>query len=102
MTSWVLEGSVTKIGRVALRHLALSVTMLTACAHPTPPPATTAQAPAAFEPAPTPHTRPLPRSSTVGALEIPLPPKMPLGTGAVPVGGGGVRGSVVTGLRESF
>ena len=42
------------------------------------------------------------RGGTVGRLETPIPPKMPLGTGAVPVGGGVARGSVVTGFREAF
>ncbi len=42
------------------------------------------------------------QDSTPGSLEIPLPPKMPLGTGAVPVSSSPVRGSLVTGLKESF
>ncbi len=67
--------------------------------------APTAPEPAAhvgkFEPAPTPRLR-YGRPGVVGALEIPLPPKMPLGTGAVPVGNGPFRGSIVTGVRQSF
>jgi hypothetical protein len=42
------------------------------------------------------------RRTTTGSLELPLPPKMPLGTGAVPVSSSPVRGSVVTGFKESF
>ena len=40
--------------------------------------------------------------SNVGALELPIPPKMPLGTGAVPVSNSPVRGSIVTGFHEAF
>lgn len=49
-----------------------------------------------------PHVQYGRRSSTAGALEVPIPPKMPLGTGAVPVSGNPVRGSVVTGFKTSF
>ena len=42
------------------------------------------------------------RNSSTGALEIPIPPKMPLGTGAVPVSGSPARGSIVSGFKESF
>lgn len=57
---------------------------------------------ARFEPAPMPHVQYRRPGSTVGAFEVPIPPKMPLGTGAVPVSGGAVRGSIVTGLKRSF
>jgi len=74
------------------------------CAKPPPdPPPPNPRAPAArLEPAPRPFVWAGRRGGTAGSLEIPLPPKMPLGTGAVPVSGGAVRGSVVTGFRESF
>jgi len=57
--------------------------------------------PARYDPAPTPRVHP--RSGSVaGALELPIPFKMPPGTGAVPVGAGAVRGSIVSGFRGSF
>lgn len=59
------------------------------------------QADARFEPAPMPRVRAV-RPGSRSVLEIPIPPKMPLGSGAVPVSGGPVRGSVVTGLKQSF
>ena len=49
-----------------------------------------------------PHTIYVRRGAGLGALELPLPPKMPAGTGAVPVGNGAVRGSIVTELKTSF
>ncbi len=49
-----------------------------------------------------PHAPYVRRSSTLGALEMPIPPKMPLGTGAVPVSSSAFRGSIVTGVRQSF
>ena len=82
--------------------LALPVLALTACAAEPPPLPRTGQAAAKFEPAPMPHAPYVRRSGTVGALEMPIPPKMPLGTGAVPVSGSAFRGSIVTGVRSSF
>lgn len=82
--------------------LALPVLALSACGAEQPPPSRTGQAAAKFEPAPMPHAPYVRRSSTLGALEIPIPPKMPLGTGAVPVSGGSFRGSIVTGVRQNF
>lgn len=82
--------------------LALPVLALTACGTEPPPTPRTGQAASKFEPAPTPHGPYVRRSSTLGALEMPIPPKMPLGTGAVPVSGSSFRGSVVTGVRQSF
>lgn len=68
------------------------------------PPAAVASGPAhpRFDSAPMPFVRYGRQETTAGSLEIPLPPKMPLGTGAVPVSSSPVRGSVVTGLKESF
>ncbi len=60
------------------------------------------QASAAFEPAPMPFVRYGPRGSTVSVPGLPVPPKMPPGTGAVPVSSSSFRGAVSTGLRESF
>ena len=69
---------------------------------PPPPQAPAAPANARFEPAPTP-SGPYPRrGSGIGSLEMPIPPKMPLGTGAVPVSNSAARGSIVTGIRQSF
>ena len=80
----------------------LPVLALAACGAEPPQPPRTGQAAAIFEPAPTPHAPYVRRGSTLGALEIPIPPKMPLGTGAVPVSGSSFRGSIVTGVRRSF
>jgi len=33
---------------------------------------------------------------------MPIPPKMPLGTGVVPVSSSAFRGSIVSGVRQSF
>ena len=43
-----------------------------------------------------------PRDPSFGALELPIPPKMPPGTGAVPVSGSPFRGSIVSGFHEAF
>ncbi len=83
-------------------YLAVLIPVLTACAADPPISAATSQQNAKFEHAPMPFVHYTPRSSTVGALEIPIPPKMPPGTGAVPVSSSPFRGSIVTGLRESF
>jgi len=83
-------------------RLCAALLALAACQAAPPPPAAAGQAAAKFEPAPMPHVPAPRRPGMVGALEIPLPPKMPLGTGAVPVSNGPVRGSVVTGIRSSF
>lgn len=82
--------------------LTLPVLALTACGAEPPPPPRTGQAAAKFEPAPMPHAPYVRRSGTLGAFEIPIPPKMPLGTGAVPVSGSSFRGSIVTGVRQAF
>lgn len=82
--------------------LALPVLALAACGAEQAPPPRTGQAAAKFEPAPMPHAPYVRRSGTLGALEIPIPPKMPLGTGAVPVSSSSFRGSIVTGVRQSF
>jgi hypothetical protein len=88
-------------------RLAVIVPLLTACAA-TGPASPASQASVAspshekFEPAPMPFVRYQPPGSTVGALEIPIPPKMPPGTGAVPVSNSPFRGAIVTGIRESF
>lgn len=73
-----------------------------ACADARPDPVTPPPLTSKLEPAPLPHGTYVRRGGTVGALELPIPPKMPLGTGAVPVSGSPARGSVVTGFREAF
>lgn len=82
--------------------LALPVLALTACGAELLPTPRTGQADAKFEPAPMPHAPYARRGSTLGALEMPIPPKMPLGTGAVPVSSSVFRGFIVTGVRQSF
>ena len=81
--------------------LALPVLLLAACRAEPPAASRTGQADLKFEPAPMPHVPAVRRGGTLGALDS-LPPKMPLGTGALPVSGSAVRGSVVTGVRQSF
>lgn len=49
-----------------------------------------------------PHVQYVRRAGTPGSLEAVIPQKMPAGTGAVPVSNSPVRGSIVTGLKESF
>ena len=44
----------------------------------------------------------VPRTGPTGALELPIPPKMPPGTGAVPVSSSPTRGSIVSGFKENF
>ena len=67
-----------------------------------PPPAPgPAEATGRFEPAPMPSVQ-VRRTSTVGSLEIPIGPKQPPGTGAVPVSSSPFRGSLVTGIKEAF
>jgi len=84
------------------------IPLLAACATvpPAPPAASQRGAktePAAkFELAPMPFVHYRPSDSTLGVLEIPIPPKMPPGTGAVPVSGSPFRGSIVTGFHEAF
>ncbi len=76
---------------------------LTACAAaPQDPAAASAPANAKFEPAPTPSGPYARRGGNIGSLEMPIPPKMPPGTGAVPVSNSAARGSIVTGIRQSF
>lgn len=82
--------------------LTLPVLLLAACGAEPPVTPRTGQANPKFEPAPMPHVPYVRRGSALGALELPLPPKMPPGTGAVPVSGSAVRGSSVTGVRRSF
>ena len=83
--------------------LILPILALTACGRELPAAArATGQTDAKFEPAPMPNSPSVRRGCTLGALEMPIPPKMPLGTGAVPVSGSPVRGSIVTGVRRSF
>ena len=74
--------------------------LLTACAPP-PAPEPSTQANRHFDAAPMPFVR-YGQRGTAGALELPIPPKMPLGTSAVPVSNSPARGSIVTGLREAF
>ena len=79
----------------------LALLILAACTNP--PPAPVAAAPGAkFEPAPMPFVQYRRQTSPYGALELPIPPKMPPGTGAVPVSSSPVRGSIVTGFHEAF
>lgn len=80
--------------------LAALLALLAACA-PTPPPAPV-QAGAKFEPAPMPFVTYRRAGSTTGVLELPIPPKMPPGTGAVPVSSSSFRGAIVSGFKESF
>ena len=82
--------------------LVLPILVVTACAADPPASARPRQTDAQFEPAPMPHVQYGRRGSAVGALEVPIPPKMPLGTGAVPVSGSPVRGSIVTGFKKGF
>ncbi len=82
--------------------LRIVMLMLMAGCTPPAPVMEAASEPKKFEPAPTPRLRYGRPGVVAGALEIPLPPKMPLGTGAVPVGNGPFRGSIVTGVRQSF
>lgn len=85
----------------ALGSVLVAMLAVTACSADPKTPTPAGQSEARFEPAPTPRVRAL-RPGSRGALEIPIPPKMPLGSGAVPVSGGPVRGSVVTGFKQSF
>ena len=82
--------------------IALLISTLTACAADPPGVAGAGRPTARFDPAPMPFVRYGPRGSTVGALEIPIPPKMPPGTGAVPVSNSPFRGAIVTGYKGSF
>ena len=84
--------------RTPIRLLALLI--LTSCASP-PPPAAPALG-AHFDPAPMPFVQYHRQTRGYGALELPIPPKMPPGTGAVPVSSSPVRGSIVTGFHEAF
>lgn len=82
-----------------IRSCLLLCALLGACAAEPPVPAPTPHA--RFDPAPMPFVH-AGRPGTVGALEMPIPPKMPLGTGAVPVSGGVARGAVVSGFKTNF
>ena len=82
--------------------LALLVSLLTACAADPPVSAGAGQPKVRFDPAPMPFVQYGRRASTVGSLAIPVPPKMPPGTGAVPVSNSPFRGSFATGFKESF
>jgi hypothetical protein len=82
--------------------VALSSVLLGGCAT-TQPVTTDANTPRPhFDPAPMPFVQYSRRGGTTGGLEMPIPPKMPLGTGAVPVSSSPVRGSIVSGVREAF
>ena len=82
--------------------LVLLLQILAACT-PDAPVATAANPThARFEPAPMPSVILVRRGSAAGSLEIPIPAKAPPDTGAVPVSSSPARGSVVTGLKESF
>ena len=83
----------------AARLLALLI--LTGCASPPPAPAPV-ELGRHFDPAPMPFVPYRRAGSTVGSLELPIPPKMPIGMGAVPVSNSPVRGSIVTGFHEAF
>ena len=89
---------------IALRRLCPVLLVLVVAACGAEPPVALRGVPsdAKYEPAPVPHGPYVRRGGTLGAFEMPVPPKMPLGTGAVPVSGSPVRGSIVTGLRQSF
>jgi hypothetical protein len=78
------------------------IPLVTACAATPPSPPAPSQTSAKFEPAPMPFVHYRQSNSTFGALEIPIPPKMPPGTGAVPVSNSPFRGSIVTGFHEAF
>lgn len=60
------------------------------------------QTSARFEPAPVPHGGYRGQGGVVRVYDAALPPKMPLGTGAVPGSNSPVRGSVMTGWKQSF
>jgi hypothetical protein len=79
--------------------LVLLIPVLTACAADPPIAAATAPADAKFEPAPMSFAPYPPRLAVLGS---PVPPKMPPGTGAVPISGSSFRGAVVTGFGQSF
>ena len=85
------------------RSAVLMVAMLAGCASE-PPAATQAlrASAARFDPAPMPFVQYQRHDSTVGSLEIPILPKAPPGTGAVPVSNSPFRGSIVSGFKESF
>ncbi len=82
--------------------LALVLPSLAACAPDALAPTAANLTHARFEPAPLPSVILVRRGSAGGALEIPIPDKAPPDTGAVPVSSSPARGSVVTGLKESF
>lgn len=84
------------------RPALLAAVILAGCAAPQPAPQASGGPSPHYEPAPIPSVGAPRRPGMVGALEMPLPPKMPLGTGAVPVGGGVARGSIVTGIGARF
>ncbi len=85
----------------ALPFLMTLIALLSACAA-NPPPVASFPPPAAatFDPAPMPFVRYQHQASP--SLEYVIPPKMPPGTGAVPVSSSPVRGSIVTGFTEGF
>lgn len=83
-------------------RIALTGLLLLAACTPKPPAPDPAPSPTAkLEPAPIPHGGTIRRGPT-NVLEMPIPPKMPIGTGAVPVSSSPVRGSVTTGYRGAF
>ena len=85
-----------------LRCLGLVCLALVAGCSATQPVAAVGGASGPFEPVPSPYLSRPPAPSTTGSLEIPFLPKAPPGTGAVPVSNSLFRGSLVTGLKESF
>ena len=89
---------------VPSRHyrIALLISLLSGCAGEPPAPANAGPAAATFDPAPMPFVRYQRQPSTVGSLEIPILPKAPPGTGAVPVSSSPIRGSIVSGFKQNF
>ncbi len=83
-------------------YIAMLIPLVSACAASPPPMPAPSQPIAKFEPAPMPFVHYRPSNGTFGVLEIPIPPKMPPGTGAVPVSNSPFRGSIVTGFHEAF
>ena len=73
----------------------LALLLVSACAT-TPPAPTSPLVAEKFDPAPMPFVKYQHQASP--SLEYVIPPKMPLGTGAVPVSSSPVRGSIVTGF----
>ena len=90
--------------RIRPHHLCFAVLLpvLAACVDPPPVPAAPSQANAKFDPAPMPFVSYGPRGNMVAVPGMPIPPKMPPGTGAYPVSSSPFRGSVSTDFNQSF